>query len=1077
MGKGIHNTLVFNGGEVSPKVDARVDVAKYGSWLRQSLNMISYKSGPLTRRPGTQEIALGKYQGGDAMRLAPFIFSPATTFMLEFGRFYVRFYSNGQQVTVSSAPVWISGSNYPAGSFVEDPGATPPDAIYYSAGGINGSVVQPHSDATNWVAQTIYEVPSPYAAFPSFSGNVFAADVYGVVPCQINDVVYLVHPDYPPNSLSRFGDTDWVMKQVPFLSPALLDQNATDTLLTPSALQGMGITVTASAPAWVAQNYYNLANSVEVNGIIYDCILANVSTGSFAADLASGSWQPIGIFNPLHVGASWQLAVLRPSAYVEYDGTASGGFSNGISSTIQCLGAYEVHTYGVWSADIAIQRSLDGGQTWDTVQSVTGRSDRNVDLSGTAAQLGVYRIVVSNSAPPINPGVTNPRVVFECEDAFLYGLVQITAISQLAAGAMVNGTAYEIQTLGTTNWGSIGASPNPFIGEIFQYNGAGVTGAGGTVYNPYVATANVVTQLTDSNALAAQWVTGTAYSAGANVSYGFVNYTAINNVTSATPPPQDIVNWVPAVPGGTEYWSEGAWSNYRGFPQAVTSFQQRMIYASSGYEPQRIWGTVTNDIENFALGDQTLATDAFAFDLNAPSRGPIVWLIAQTDLFAGFSGAEWVINSGSTNSAGGSSGAAITPSNINAFEQGTFGSAPQVQPTIVGNAVMFTQRQADAVRQMLFSVYTEKYMSQDLTTLSDHLFASGIVQVAYQSRWHHQGVLWVVTQQGTLCGLTYDLDQEVFGWCRAQTGYGLTDANGNPLTSDRGFESVAVIDGQGTNDDEVWVTVNRNIGGFQTRFIERLNPVNWEEVFTGAPNPPAPVLAQAFYVDCGKTILNPGSLTITGLSYLNGRQVIGLADGSPFGPLTVTGGAITLPASIPTTVGTVQVGLPIPYAGQPMRLDSSPTQGNLQARTKQVYEWYIRVWNSIGGSISNGTTQYPTWTSGYAYAVGAFVISPLTNGAFQCVVANSGTTDPSASAQFAAVPTPSYQPPVPIPYTPEGASPFAVPVMVTVPTDKKIPAMLMPSPGHDPVFIVQGNDALPLTVLAIIQKLDVISNP
>ena len=1095
MGKSLHQTTSFVGGETSPKVDGRVDQQKYNSWLRQSLNVISYKTGGITRRVGTQMIAPCKYASApqlgrdNTVRPMPFIFSPQTEFMLEVGQEYIRFYSNGLQVMVNAAPVWQSGQAYVVGDFVEDPGAA--DAIYYCIANVTGST-QPHSDTAHWTAQTIYEVPTPYQANAFVTGNVWETDVWTIVPCQVNDVVYLVHPNYPPYSLTRFGDTDWVVEQVAFLSPALLDQNGTDTIITPSALQGNGITLTATAPSWVQGVYYTLADSVEVSGVIYDCILQNVSSSSFATDLAAGYWQAIGIFNPQQVGGTWQLAVLRDAAYSQWgadaagaQSTAAGGFTAGTSPQIQCLGAYEVHTYGVWTATIQVQRSLDGGITFDTVSTITGNSDRNIDIQGTAAQLGIYQLVVSAVATPTNPGATAPRVVFECDDAFLYGLVQITAVASGNASGMVNGDTYQISALGSVNWSAIGDRINPEVGDIFVYNGTSITGSGGTVFAPYVATGNVITELTDSNGLATPWVSGQAYTAGDEVSYNFVNYTAINNVTSSTPPSQDETNWAQTAPGGTEYWSEAAWSNYRGFPQAVCSFQQRIIYASSGFEPQRIWGTVQNDLENFALGDQTLATDAFAFDLNAAGRGPIIWLASQTDLFAGFSGAEWVINSGSVSTSGTSLGGTITPSNINAFEQGTFGSTPAVQPVIVGNAVFFAQRQADAIRQMLFSVYTAKYMSQDLSTVADHLFPSGIVQLAYQSRWRHQAIFWAVTQQGTLCGLTYDLDQEVFGWCRAQTGYGQTTPAGVPIPPDNGFEGVAVIDGQGTSDDEVWVVTNRMIDNVQVRFMERINPNNWEETFTGAPNPPSASLVDAFYVDCGITITNPGSLTLTGLDYLNGRYVVGLADGTPFGPLLVGSGSIVLPPSIRTTVGTVQVGLPIQYAAQPMRFDSDPRMGNTQGLKKQISDVYLRVWNSMGGSISNGTSQYPFWISGKAYTVGTYVMSPATMLSYICVVAYSGTTDPSLIAypaittgySWALAPTPIYNPPVSIPYTNAFNYPFAVPQLVTVPTDIRITPFLKPWPDHDPVIILTGNDALPLTCLGIYLKYSDISEP
>jgi hypothetical protein len=985
MGKSLLSLPSFASGEWSPKLDARVDQQKYASAMRQALNVISYKQGGFTRRPGTQMIEPAKLTSSGThdygVRVVPFTFSPSTTFMLEFGNKYIRFYSNGQQVSVTAAdlPYWISIYAYTKGQYVQYAGVA-----WYCIQSISSKIPPaqnnlPPLDTATWVQQSILEQPTPYNADSGSAGSQsgvgnWGTDIWQLAFCQINDVIYITHPDYPVYSLTRFSDTDWVMAEVNFLSPALLDQNATDTQITASATTGTGITLTVSAPAFAGSTYYSIGNSVEVSSVIYVCVKAYVSTATFSNDLAAGYWMETDVFNLLHVGSTWQLAYMRPSAYLEVTGVAATGFSNGTSGTIQALGQWEVHTYGVWSSDIAIQRSVDGGQVWDTVRSVTGRSDRNVDITGTAVQLGLYRIVITNSAALVGAGATNPRVVFEVVDSFLYGLVKITEVVSAIS-----------------------------------------------------ARANVVTQLANTSA--------------------------------------------------TEYWSEAAWSDYRGYPQAVTSFQQRIIYGSSGYEPQRIWGTVTNDIENFALGDQTKATDAFAFDLNAPSRGPIQWLIAQTDLFAGFSGAEWVINSGSTNTNGQSAGSAITATSINAVEHSTWGSAADVAPAIVGEAVLYTQRQATSLKQMMFSIYTTKYMSQDLTVTADHLFAAGIVQLCYMTRWHKQSIIWAVTAQGTLCGMTYDLDQEVFGWHRHQTGYGQTTPEGAPITPDNGFESVAVIDGQGLNDDEVWVVANRLIGGVQTRFIERLNPYNWEETFTGAPNPPAPELRLAYYVDCGTTFTSPGTLTLTGLDYLEGRYVVGLADGAPFGPLLVDGGEVTLPDFIPDTVQTVNIGLPIRYAGQPMRIDADPRTGNTQGLIKQISNVYLRVWNSCGGNVSNGTANFPLWVSGTSYLVGDNVVSPITRSSYQCVADNSGTTDPSVSAQFIILQGPTVQREVPIPYSINPTNPASRSPLVTVPTDIRITPMLMPNMTHDPKVVITGNDALPITVLALVFTYDIISTP
>lgn len=1036
--KSLLSLLSFAGGEWSSKLSARADQEKYASALRQCLNMIPYKSGGLTRRPGTKYIAAGGLPPVDghnySIRLQKFVFSPDTTFMLEFGHRYVRFYSNRQPVTINTASqqFWVNIYAYDEGDYVQFSGV-----CYYCIAAVSSRIPPffnppPNTDPTHWVVENALRKPTPYAAdagvlglpvwantegyttgtYVQFGGTpyictvtvgapvnpatnpnpstdtdhwtvqtppstfIYQTQIWQLSFCQINDVVYLVHPQFPPYKLTRVSDVDWTIGEVAYLTPPLLDRNATNTTIQANATTGT-VTLTAAAPAWAGSNFYQPGNSVEVAGVIYNAVVPHVSDPlSFANDLARRCWQAVTGFDSLNIGSTWQLAYLRASSYIEYTGTAAGGFTNGTSGTIKAFGDWEVHSYGTWSSDISIEQSLDDGQTWNVVRSSTGRNDRNVDLKGTAFQASLYRIVVGGSTAPPTPGSTNPRIVFEIVDSFLFGLVKITGYTSAT-----------------------------------------------------VVTGEVVTELFDTSA--------------------------------------------------TQYWSEAAWSDRRGYPQAVASFQQRVIYGASAYEPQRIWGTVTNDIENFDLGDQTKATDGFAFDLNAPGRGPIEWLIGQNDLFVGFSGAEWIVNSGSTNSNGGSSGSAISATSINATENSTWGSAAAVEPVIAGSALLFTQRQANSIQQLVYSIYETRYKSQDLTVLSDHLFAAGIVQMDYMTRWRKQSILWTVTKQGELCGVTYDRDQEIFGWHVHRTGFGQLDFNGIEVENDPGFESVATLFGNLPGyDDEVWVVANRIIQGVNQRFIELLNPYNWEEAFSGPPTAPAPSLPDAFYIDCGITIENPGALALTGLNYLEGRFVVGLADGNAFGPLDVNGGSVLLPSWVPTTVAKVQIGLAVPYAAQPMRIDQDYRAGNTQALVKSLSDIFIRVYNSVGGEISNGTEEYPPFVPGTSYAAGDNVISPLTLLAYQCVVSTSSSTDPANnSAQWLNIPKPVFNQPVPIPYTTTDGTPFGQRMLVTTPKDIRMTPMPNQWPDNDPIFIVQGKDALPITVLAATLKYSITGEP
>jgi len=101
MARGIANKslISFNAGELSPKLDARTDIEKYGSGCRILKNAIPEPYGAASRRPGTQYIAPTKVHSTKSA-LVGFKFSTTTNFVLEFGVTYIRIYSNGARVEV-----------------------------------------------------------------------------------------------------------------------------------------------------------------------------------------------------------------------------------------------------------------------------------------------------------------------------------------------------------------------------------------------------------------------------------------------------------------------------------------------------------------------------------------------------------------------------------------------------------------------------------------------------------------------------------------------------------------------------------------------------------------------------------------------------------------------------------------------------------------------------------------------------------------------------------------------------------------------------------------------------------------
>jgi hypothetical protein len=301
----------FNAGELSPLVDVRADTGKYRTGCRLLRNFIPRAVGGAFSRPGMEYMGRAKYPDRKC-RLEGFNFSVTTNFQLEFGHEYIRFWSNRQQVQLSSAPAWVTATAYAPGDYV-----TEAAVIYYCLAAHTSGVFATDLAADQWVAQTVYEVPSPYAE----------ADLFEIQVRQINDITYLVHPGYAPRKLSRLGDTDWRLEEITWDWPALLDENTEATTITPSATTG-SVTLTASA----------------------------------------------ALFEPGHVGAYYQLAHRRQGAFVELGITANATSA----TTLRVIGRWEFATAGTWNAQVHIDRSEDNGVSWETVRTFKAVSDRNV---------------------------------------------------------------------------------------------------------------------------------------------------------------------------------------------------------------------------------------------------------------------------------------------------------------------------------------------------------------------------------------------------------------------------------------------------------------------------------------------------------------------------------------------------------------------------------------------------------------------------------------------------------------------------------------------------------------------------
>lgn len=147
----------FAGGEISPSLHHRVDLAKYHTALKTAKNAHTLKHGGIGNRAGFQYVGPVK-TSTVVHRLIPFSFNTDQTYMLEFGNLTMRVIKDGAYVIDTSSP------------------------------------------------PNIYEIATPYVE----------ADLPLLKFTQSADVMTIDHPTYAPRDLSRTGHDAWTLALIVF---------------------------------------------------------------------------------------------------------------------------------------------------------------------------------------------------------------------------------------------------------------------------------------------------------------------------------------------------------------------------------------------------------------------------------------------------------------------------------------------------------------------------------------------------------------------------------------------------------------------------------------------------------------------------------------------------------------------------------------------------------------------------------------------------------------------------------------------------------------------------------------------
>lgn len=721
----------------------------------------------------------------------------------------------------------------------------------------------------DWQALSIYQIPTPYQG----------TDLFNIKITQSADVLYLAHPSYAPRTLTFNAGANWVLSLYVFNNGPFMVQNTDKAkTLTPSASDNNSVQKTIAQVISVSISANNdgvrLRTSTAHGMTTGDLTTVSGLTGTLALQL-NGNTYVVSVVDDDQVDLMYQNT-LTP---VIYSGNSFGSY-------IPAAGTMSAPAASppTLTANFPLFEAGHAGALFELVATIPAYTKQTAGL--TTNNFSLTPIQAGDTWSIITGGNWSGRIFVQVSTDL--GTTWITVQS--------------LQSSGTDN-----------------FETSGETGVSQCLLRVIGDTTVAFSGNLSIDLTAA--------------SFDWRGVVKIVSVTSSSIAVMNIVT--PEGLGNddaTFQWSEGSWSTLRGWPTAVTFYQDRLTWGGTETEPQTGWCTKTASYNDFGISAPIEATDGFSFVLPGRQLNAIQSLVVMPQFLVALTNdSEWSISP--------ANGGVFSSTSIDIQFSGHRGSSA-IDPVLVGNELILIQQMGTVVRNLIFQLSVNNFFGDNISIASQHLFTGyNIVEMTYQQE--PDSIVWMVRDDGTLISLTYIRDQEMSAFTHHDTNGGL-------------FESVTCIPNSTLGINELWLVINRN----GTRFIEVLKPRDQGT----APE-------DQWFVDSGLEYDGAPATVISGLDHLNGYQVAILADGfvvaNPNDPqlpvVTVVGGQITLSIAASKVV----VGIPIVWDVALLDIETQSQVGSLQGKRVLIPRAKIRIWNSRGGYISTTDPVSSTGIVGY----------------------------------------------------------------------------------------------------------------
>lgn len=765
----------FAGGELSPSMYGRTDIAKYDSGAAVLRNFFVLRYGGAANRPGFKFIAQ-TYNNKKAV-LIPFMYSTDQNYIVEITAGRCQFYTDG------------------------------------------GIVVK--------------EDGTPYS-IENFFTDKDLEDAAKIKYTQSADVLFIVHPAHAPMTLTRYGSLDWRFEAMDitggpfdasnFNSAYIVTKTqqwttpGTYTVHIPAGIDSIEYKIAGAGGGGGGGNYFSTGSYLYGgnggNGELLIGSLNVTSDSDYQVIVGSGGAGGRGSKNSLNhtsgedgeASSFGKLIVARGGGggekatpdTIDSDGYYSGGH-NGANGTSYGVGGAGGNGTG-WSGTAG-----SGGNGWVEILYSASIGDNT-----TVKASDVYGDITLTASDDI---------FAKSDEGSLFALTHFLETDYKKGTPSSTGGNLQVSVLPKSNVyvESFGFWDGNF--SLEKYDPVSLQWVNVRTQSGNRSQNYSLTEENTSESIASYRVTSTEFNkdvwSGENEKQrGYItiqsiggDYTGHVLITEYVSPTvvKGTVKKQLASTDETRDFAFAAWNGEKGYPSATGFYEDRLVFAGSKGFPQTFWTSKTGDYYNFGTSIPSADDDGITATLNGGQMNGIKAIIAFGEMLLLTAGGEFKVSGG---------GKAITGSNVLSQPQ-EYRGVSDVNPVTIGSRIIYVQHQGNIIRDLAYSYDVDKYTGDDLNLLASHLFEGHkIISMTYQQI--PNSIVWCVRDDGLLLGLTYIKEQDIYAWHQHTTA---------------GGKFVSVCNIGGSTEDKLYAVIERG-GQYYVEIMEsRDKSTNVEDQF------------------------------------------------------------------------------------------------------------------------------------------------------------------------------------------------------------------------------------------------------